>query len=250
MDASSPFQPRKVDPDPYRRWAQAAAALIGRSPLAFVALLAALLLVDWALCLVAAAWPGQASAVLRDGISGLGAPFVFATGVAVARFADRWKPAALKAAAPRLAVISAVLVVIAVLTRLSTPEWFSLREASQAHGPFMRWLCWSWALTIVPLGFFVIPLLALAGAPMLQAWELSHDATTLNHLRGDVLWIIGLPVAVGVLPPFGIPGGVLIVFLAAVQYVAYRDVFEHRADNFPRTAAVAAPATAPQPEAP
>ena len=89
---------------------------------------------------------------------------------------------------------------------------------------------------------FLVPLLALAEAPFLEALRTALIATRRNDFVILVASALAGSAAIGFLTPFLVVPWVAIV--SSVMYVAYRDVFLGRSENAPAAAKAVLPSAA------
>lgn len=231
---SSEFKPREVEPQPHVRWAKATGVLITRSPVAFGVLLAGLLLVDPTVSSLVGPNPSREVLALRDTLAALAAPFVLAAAVLVGRYADLGQRPSLRIGWGRLGVLAAGLAAISLVLRAglpSPPAQVIAEDYAQLGGR----LCMNWSVVQFLHGGLVVPLVAIGDVPLRRAWWLSFEAVTINELlQVDLFAMVAvMVVATNLWMPYGIPVAALFIFLGAYQYVAYRDIFEQRANNAP-----------------
>lgn len=94
---------------------------------------------------------------------------------------------------------------------------------------------WNCLLLVAPLGVCYFPLMALApGLTVIEACQLSKKASRLNGEWMILVFVGALSLAADgiarALPAGGIVTAAILVFIGVFNYVAYRDIFERRAD--------------------
>jgi hypothetical protein len=99
----------------------------------------------------------------------------------------------------------------------------------------------AWMVTAVA-GICFFPLLVLKpGLSFLEVLRLSKSATEINGRKTISRLMIGMLLVAGILemfvPAFGLTIAAWMVFVGVLNYVAYRDIFERRSENSPKTVA-------------
>lgn len=245
------FDPRSVPSSSWREWLVAGLALSTRRTGTFI--------VFGAACVAGHALLG------RIGFGAAMVPLAFGAGCLIAECADKgttlrqglrgrsWR------AAWRLALYGFVVAAAfwavglfvlsgAMLTGLYDAAAGAAGEAgadASATRRLVEALCAAWFLSAAVVLFgtsvvvtFLVPLLALAGAPFVEALRSALIAMRRNDFVILVASALAGSAVVGLLTPFLVVPWVAIV--ASVMYVAYRDVFLGRTENAPLPIAAAA----------
>jgi hypothetical protein len=104
-------------------------------------------------------------------------------------------------------------------------------------------------MVMTAAGICFFPLLVLeTGLSFPEVRRLSLSATEINGRR-TVSWFMTLMISVAgtiqqFVPAYGLTMATWVVFAGALNYVAYRDIFERQSANFPETVATSAVAAA------
>lgn len=250
---STTLEPREVDRPFLRRWLMAAVELLLRAPIRFGLIIALIGVLDTSAVNVVRSQPALSLWLDRCGIVAL--PIVFVLVSAIARGVDdaqaTWSAISqLKRGSVWMGALAAGLLVASVTLFLAT----SLRGAHDAlvkpaashywdSGQFAGSMTSNIVLLYVFTGLCFYPLLVFAPTvPVRSIFMMSRTAADLNG--GVVVAFFVAAVAITadalalVFPAFGMTTAVFIVFLGIFNYVAYRDIFERRADNRPAPSAV------------
>jgi hypothetical protein len=234
------FEPRVVEKPYQRRWLRMTLQLVVRSPVRFAIMIALLAWLDTS----ALQWV-QGVAIPRQWIERLGMvglPFIWAAVAAIARGADdstqTWR--ALEGFL-RVRVWFAILMAGASLVALSwavssllSPAGAASSAYANQSGQLLRTFGAQSVLVYMMFGPCFAPLCTLApGLSVLEVLRLSHRATQINDLRVILLMMLLVAGVLSFLPAFGMTAAAWLVFMGTLNYVAYRDIFERRAANFP-----------------
>lgn len=238
------FEPRAVERPYLKRWLLAASQLMLRAPLRFGAICLVLILGDH----YAQDW--LKGITLKnyevDRLSMLAMPVVWALVAALSRSVDVGEFSRTFGGLLRSRVwlgalaLGVFLIVCNELVKVSTDMvlW------SQTPGRILHTVAFATGPAYIWFGGCFLPLLVYQPSlSVRRAYRLSDRAFSLNHVKFlglplDGLLIINLCVglALSVIPEVG---AVLWVVLSGVlNYIAYRDIFERRADNLPQKAAL------------
>jgi hypothetical protein len=243
------FEPRKVERPFIGRWLGTSLRLLIRSPLHFGSAIVFLVCIDNAVAQLATTY--RIGAIWAHAVGSLLLGLVWVFIAALARGADdpsRIGSALRHVVQPKVwigASASAAVIVCMQMVFLWT-----LAGAIRTHGhmfsetleqPGDLVACIDVDAAFVSLFFdpFYFPLLALVpGIAAMDARSLSKRAARIN---GSVVISLGFgliivpPILVAeVVPVFGLILATTLTFLGVFNYVAYRDVFERRADNEPQ----------------
>ena len=115
------------------------------------------------------------------------------------------------------------------------------RPYLQHPGQFLDSLATNVVLIFVFVGLCYFPLLVLVpDLSSADARNLSKRASDINGWMVIVLFIgalaIGADALASVVPAYGMTTAAFLVFMGALSYVAYRDIFERRSGNLPQAA--------------
>lgn len=253
------FEPRNVERPFIGRWLRTSLQLLIRSPLHFGSVIVFLVCIDNAVAQLATNY--RIGAIWAHAVGSLLLGLVWVFVAALARGADdasRTWSALLHVAKPRVWVGASTSAAVIVCIQIVF-QW-ALAGALRAHGHVFSGLiehpgdlvsCMDVDAAFVSLFFdpFYFPLLALVpGIAAMDARSLSKHAA---HKNGSVAIILGAgliivpPIMVAeVVPVFGLILATTLTFLGVFNYVAYRDVFERRADNEPQRSGVLLPTPA------
>jgi hypothetical protein len=250
------LEPRIVEKPFAKRWVLAALDLLVRSPFRFGILIAALGFLDttflrWA----------QGVLIPRIEMRWLGMlilPFVWALASALARGTDDPRQGSRALAGfTRLRLWAGILYAGAFLVLLTwavfaffdwlTPSGLLSSETHISHaGQFQAWIVAASIFVYSAFGPCFLPLLVLTpGLSAPEARRLSLRAAQINDSKAfDLLvmrlLLVALPLSL--VPAYGLTGAAWVVFMGALNYVAYRDIFERLCGNRPLEAAPATPA--------
>lgn len=230
---SETLEPRKVEKPFLGRWVMAAFALIVRSPVCFgaaVALLAISGLLSTEIVparLIDAGWTLVIGSLLL--------PFFWVVLSLLSRRSDRafGRAELLQHAASRSAWGGGLL----PGSLLASVGW--LLHWALSGSPSLTQVVgsctWNCLLLVAPLGVCYFPLMALApGLAVLDACQLSKKASRLNGEWIIVLFVAALALTADGFARAGPAGDIvwaaILVFIGVFNYVAYRDIFERRAD--------------------
>ena len=239
------LDPRAVPPSSWREWLVSGVALSTRRVGVFVAFGAVAVAVH-----ALAARLGAGVAVV---------PLALGVGCAVAEWADGGRPLRRRLGGwswrepARLLVAGAVpmagfwiagaLVTLAARGAGVEPVVVPVTIGGAAGG-LVESLCAAWFLSVAAVLFgasvavgFLVPLLALAGAPLREALTLALVASGRNAHAILFVAALAASAAIGRLTPFLVVPWVAIV--SATLYAAYRDVFLGRSENEPVVSAAA-----------
>jgi len=218
--SSKPLEPRRVAPRAIVRWGAQALALIARAPLPFGCALLGAVLVDRFLAPhLATLWLTPIAALLYW-------PW-FAAAILIARAADEEH----RASAHLWATVLQVGVCVAALCAFLL--WLPPGELTFSTAPSFWRLASLWgSLGFYATGAFLIPLIGFCRLP---GW-FALRASWLGHRRNQEpsLGLSALLGATTILLPLLLPpalAGLIPLFHGALSYVAYRDIFEARAQN-------------------
>lgn len=239
------FRPQRVPPASIRLWLRESFALCRRQPLWFLG--------------VAVAWTGVGLLPLPLGfLMLLGLALPLAAGCLVAHAADTsrspidvlaaitsraWLDLLLAGALPWLAVGAAILA-IASLAQPVLPQAEPLLTVPQfaraEWQPFRDLLAaiFLWLATVGVAGWFVVPLMALAGLPLLQAFSQAVQAISLNGFVIALVYgiaAVGVPLAALLSPLLAAP---LLAMLSSLMYVSFRHVWLGQGSNMPEVTRV------------
>jgi hypothetical protein len=247
------LEPRKVDRPFAFRWLRMTGELLVRSPVRFCLVIALLGgLDDFALSLA------QGYAIRRIWIDRLAIvvlPVLWIVIGAVARGADdagRTRQALAGLARKQLwagALVPGASLAVLHWIVFRMFQHLDLALNSGAPGPFLQRpgeFLESIAMNIVSVSIWVgacyFPLLALV--PDVSAEDARRLSKKASSINGElVIWIfigtlvVGASVLVALVPACGMTAAAFIVFMGILNYVAYRDIFEQRAENIPKTIA-------------
>jgi hypothetical protein len=258
---SAIFEPREVEKPYSKRWLRMSWQLFVRSPIRFGLLIA---LLGWGdTSAVNLAYGLIIPKIWTERLGMLLLPGIFAIICAVARGADDgsqtwsvlrgfvdwrfWGKALCGGLAVALFEWAINWVVVHALFLSSEPASKALY--SHESGALLT--------TIASKTFLVNWVLGLCYAPLIFFWpnlsfvetrKLSQSAATVND-RGRFtnllcgVMFFGVPLTL--IPSYGMTEAALLVFLGILSYVAYRDIFERRDENFPAAATTTATASAP-----
>jgi hypothetical protein len=247
------LEPRKVDSPFLWRWLRVTLQLFLRSPVRYSLVIVFLGWLDTSMVNLARGYAVQEIWVDRLGLLVL--PVLWIVIGAVARGADdpsqTWQALAkllrkrvwTGALAPGVCLVALHWLITWALLGMAQPLSPQAPVFYLQHpGQFL----YSIATNVVPISVWVgpcyFPLLALvpdvsAGA----ARDLSKKASDIN---GEfVIWIftgtmvVGANILIAVAPAYGMTIAAFIVFMGTLNYVAYRDIFERRSENLPKTIA-------------
>lgn len=257
------LEPRKVDRPFSRRWLRMTGELFLRSPVRFCVIIALLGGLDDCALNMAQGYAIPRTWVDRLGIAVL--PILWSVVGAVARGADdagRTRQALAGLARKQLwtgAVVAGVSV--------AALHWFvfwalhclvpalSSRAPGfhlQRPGEFLGSIATNIASVSIWVGVCYFPLLALV--PDVSADGARRLSKKASGINGELaIWtfigtlVVGANLLVALVPAYGMTAAAFIVFMGILNYVAYRDIFEHRAENLPKTIAreVTGPAIRP-----
>jgi hypothetical protein len=108
-------------------------------------------------------------------------------------------------------------------------------SSSPVLADFIGSCTWNCLLLVAPLGVCYFPLMALApGLTVIEACQLSRKASRLNGEWVILTFVAALSLAADgiarALPAGALVTAAILVFIGVFNYVAYRDIFERRAD--------------------
>ena len=244
------LEPTKVEAQFLRRWLRMTVELFVRSPVRFCILIALLGWLDDSAATLAQGHAVQKIWIDRLGISVLPAVWIFIS--AVARGADDTRRTW-----PALAVLARLQLwrgALACGAQLAALHWIIFRALQwldpafssdvpgtylQAPGEFLDSIAANIVSVSIWMGVCYFPLLALVpGVSADDARRLSKKASAIN---GEcIIWVFtgtlvaGANLLVAIAPAYGMTIAAFIVFTGILNYVAYRDIFERRA-NLPKT---------------
>jgi hypothetical protein len=257
------LEPRKVDKPFSRRWLRMTGELFVRSPVRFCMLIALLGGLDDCAVNMAQGYAIQRTWIDRLGIAVL--PILWIVVGAVARGADdagRTRQALAGLARTQLWAGGFVPGV-----SLAALHWFvfwtfqclvpALSSGApgfhlQRPGEFLGSIATNIASLSIWVGVCYFPLLALV--PAVSAGDARRLSKKASGINGELaIWtfigtlVVGANVLVALVPAYGMTAAAFIVFTGILNYVAYRDIFEQRAENLPKTIAreVTGPAIRP-----
>lgn len=120
---------------------------------------------------------------------------------------------------------------------LASASWLLHRalSANPVLADYAGSCTWNCLLLVAPLGVCFFPLIALApGLTVIEAFQLSKKASRLNGEWMILVFVGALSLAADgiarALPAGAIVTAAILVFIGIFNYVAYRDIFERRAD--------------------
>jgi len=241
------LNPREVDKPFVQRWLRVAAVLMLRSPFRFGVLIALLGGLDTLTVNVTAGFVIDEVWVDRLGIVAL--PMLWVLVSAVARGADvRAQTWASLANLGRRSVWLGALAIGVPMAALSWVFYAVLHVATPAHhfAPYLRQqgdLLASIEASVVLIvgagGITYCPLLALVpGISAHEARGLSQQADRLNGfiviMTMTGILALGAIFVTSAIPAYGMTTAAFLVYFGVMNYVAYRDIFERRADNLPQ----------------
>ena len=243
---SNTFEPRQVEPNAIMRWAKQSAELIARGPLSFICLVV--------ICpvLEKIAEVGDYSDNYCQFLGGILMPFIFGAGILAARVSDvgRHQARAREILNDKRVWLYIGCTVLASLF-LTLIDFSVIRIVSRIF-PHQIILSIIASLTCFSFGdgLFVLPLILLSSLSFGHSWKLSDQGMNINFISIDNLSfsfsssalqyfaiMSALPIALCLLPAYGIPGSICVCYLSAFVYVGYRDIFERRDANQPRQSA-------------
>lgn len=230
---SETLEPRKVEKPFLGRWAITALALLARSPVSFGAAVAAVAIA--ALLgtevvpapLIEAGWTLVAGSLLL--------PLFWVVSSLLARRSDRdFRRSELLQHAASRSVWGGGLLPGCLLASMGLLFHWALR-GSPFLADFIGSYTWNCLLLVAPLGVCYFPLMALVpGLTILDACRLSKKASRLNSERVIIVFIAALSLTADAFARAGPVGDIvsaaILVFVGVFNYVAYRDIFERRAD--------------------
>ncbi len=246
------LEPREVDKPFVRRWIRAALALLMRSPLRFGVLIALLAGLDTLAVHLADGYVIEKIWIDRLGIVTL--PLLWVLVSAVARGAD--VNGETLQSFSQLGRRSVWVGALGVGVGMATVSWFfhslfhgfgpmPLRDSRaylQHQGDFLASVEGGVVLMVGAAGLAYCSLLALVpelSAP--HARSLALRADRINGLPTIIFMTAVLAISAvyvtSAAPAYGMTTAAFLVFLGVLNYVAYRDMFERRADNLPQQAA-------------
>lgn len=241
------FNPQRVPPQSGWLWLREGIALCRRQPLYFLAVAA-----GWA-----GIWylPSPLTWLLL-----LGLPVPLAAGCLVAHAADTgnspfevirsvppklWRNLLIAGAAPWIVVV-ALITTLAVLTMPvtlwaggETGTLFAIPAPAADAWPAFRDLfgvTFLWLCTLGFVGWFLVPLMAIAGLPIVQAYRETVRGIALNWFVIAMVFFIAcvcLPLLAFLSPLFAPP---LLAVLSSVMYVSFRHIWLGRGMNEPARA--------------
>jgi hypothetical protein len=245
---SSTLEPRQVEKPFVKRWLRMTWQLFVRSPIRFGILIALFGWVDYSAVKVADGLVFPRIWVSRCGMLLL--PLLWVVVGAVAKGADdsRQSWAALhelthvrlwkKALIPGAVLIAwSVAVYIVLEAFFGTPASPQVRAPLHEPGRLLQ--------TVAAQSWLVASVFGICYAPLLVFWpqlsfreteKLSRSASAING-SSQISWLFVGVLCVGapldLVPTYGLGDAALIVFTGALNYVAYRDIFERRDENLP-----------------
>ncbi|MEJ0006155.1 MAG: hypothetical protein WDM77_07135 [Steroidobacteraceae bacterium] len=254
------LEPREVERPFRKRWLRMTWQLFVRSPIRFGILIALLGWIDTTA--VNLAYGFVVPRVWVDRVGMLCLPLLWVIVSAVARGADdhrqtwtalheltRWRLWS-KALMPGAVLIACSIVIFFVLQILfDFPAPAHPLAYSQKPGALLQ--------TVAAQSFILSVAFGICYAPLLVFWpqlsfketeKLSRSASALNN-RSQINWLIiallGVGLPLELVPTYGMGEAALLVFMGALNYVAYRDIVERRDENLPAKAPeTAVPTTA------
>lgn len=239
---SETLEPRVVDKPFVGRWLRASLQLFIRSPVRFAATIALLGIVDNATVSMAQGLDIPRVWVNRTGLLTL--PFLWVLVSALARGADdaalgrealaelrRWRVWSGALAIGVRIVILFILVYWVLGTPYAKPQ-YGLRNP----GDFIESVLTGAAFYSMTPGFCFFPLLLLAPTiERARAESLARKAQSINGLvvfgMLAAVLVLGTYSLASVLPLGGMVNATGLVYIGIVNYIAYRDIFERRAEN-------------------
>lgn len=258
------FHPREVEPGYIIRWTKQSLLLVLRSPFAFLCSLLPFVLTE----LVLISGNFGITAFTASPISGGLFPIFCATSLMCARVADvGWTKAGLRSVTRSRRFLES-LALLSLLSALGTTGSMYLARFTYAvllTGELLpdRLLdyghLWAFSSTIVLLflgvskTMFVLPLILFVPVSIRQSVHFSQNGCALSQLFGirDFLYgyalFVMLPSLAQMIPGYGLPLSVYLAFLVTFLYVGYRDIFEHRSKNAPKTVDEPARSALPNP---
>lgn len=251
------LEPRQVEKPFVRRWLRATLALLLRSPFRFGVLIALLAGLDTLAVKFADGYVIEKVWVDRLGIVTL--PLLWVLVSAVARGADDNRETLQSFS--HLGRRSVWLGALGIGVGMGTLSWFfhslfhgfgaipthDSGDYLQHQGDFLASIEGGVVLIVGAAGLAYCPLLALV--PELSASHASSLAKKADRINGlttiifmTALLAISAIYVAAALPAYGMTTASFLVFFGVLNYVAYRDMFEGRADNLPQQAAAPQPA--------
>lgn len=230
---SETLEPRKVEKPFLGRWVFTTLALLVRSPVSFgaaVAVVAIASLLDAEVVpasLIEAGWTLAAGSLLL--------PLLWVVSSLLARRSDRdFRRSELLQHAASSSVRGGGLLPGCLLASMGWLLHWAL-SGSPILADFVGSYMWSCLLLVGPLGVCYFPLMALApGLTVLESCQLSKRASRLNGEWVIVFFIAVLSLTADAFTRAGPAGDIvsaaILVFIGVFNYVAYRDIFERRAD--------------------
>lgn len=245
---SETFEPRRVDKPFLGRWIRTTFALLASSPLTFGAVVAVLAILD--LIYADVVLQRLVKADLTLVVGALLLPVLWILLSLLSRQADQaLGPSELL----RLAVSRGVWGFLpgCLLAAVSWLLHWDL-SASPVAANVIGSYGWNYLLVVAALGVCYCPLVALApGLTITEAYHLSRYASRLNGGWVVVTFVAALSLAADgfarAVPAGQVVADAVLVFIGVFSYVAYRDIFERRADYASEAvlAAIAQPRKAP-----
>jgi hypothetical protein len=245
---SATFEPREVEKPFCQRWLRMTLQLVVRCPARFSIAIFLLGCLDASAVRLLSGITVDRVWMVRLGMLML--PLVWVFIAAIARGADdasqTWKAFAGLA---YFKVWMSALVVGIGLVALNWVIWWLMgvtasRGSAVLPGRFLESTgAQAWMVTAAA-GICYFPLLVLQPALSLtEARRLSRDANDINGRRTISWLIVGMMCVLApfslFVPAFGMTTAAWIVFMGVLNYVAYRDIFERRSANLPKTVATA-----------
>ncbi|HLU62303.1 MAG TPA: hypothetical protein VKZ99_08135 [Gammaproteobacteria bacterium] len=241
------FRPQRVPASSVWLWLREAFALCRRQPLWFLG--------------IGAAWSAVSLLPLPFSLLmllGLGLPL--AAGCVVAHAADSsrspmdmlrsvsastWRDLLIAGALPWLAV-GGLILAVSVLTQplelmagVDNGPLFTLPEFLRGQWQPLRDLSLAlvtWLVAVGIVGWFVVPLMTLAGLPLLQAYGQAIQAISMNGFVVGLVFAIAVicaPVFMLLSPLFAVP---LLAMLSSLMYVSFRHIWLGQGRNTPEVA--------------
>jgi hypothetical protein len=245
---STTFEPREVEKPFRRRWLRMTLQLFVRCPARFGLAILLLGCLDTFAARLLSGVTVDRVWMVRLGMLVL--PLVWVFVAAIARGADdasqMWK--AFAGLAYFKVWISALVVGIGLIALHWVIWWLMGATASRGSallpGQLLEFTGTQVWMVSAAAGICYFPLLVLQPTLSLaEARRLSRDANDINGGQ-TISWLmvgmIGVLALFGVfVPAFGMTTAAWIVFMGVLNYVAYRDIFERRSANLPKTVATA-----------
>ena len=178
-------------------------------------------------------------------------PLAWVVIAAIARGADNstqnWKALTSLTRPPvwmaALAIGLGLIALDVVIQRLLFPD-LDWHEEKMRSGHILELTCAQALMVMGVAGICFFPLLVLEpGLSFPEVRRLSLSATEINGQKTIFWFMFGMMFVAAVVetfvPAFGLTNAVWIVFVGVVNYVAYRDIFERRSENSPKSVATA-----------